>query len=170
MAAAHRSTQSALLLTIALCCNAAEARSDCPRTEVVTHVLRQFGLYGPHSVKREYFGFIYESGGSIGSAVVRGGTCPDPRKCGVDARKAAAALPHGAKVLGEWHTHPRGGSALLSSEDVRGANANRHIRCYAAFYSKPNGEILEWNPRSDSVPAAMASRVSVGRFRRGDSS
>ena len=82
----------------------------------------------------------------------------------VDVAVAAQRIPKGARVLGEWHTHPRGGSRLLSTLDVRGAYQNRNLACYAAYFSRPDGEILAWNPRENSVRTAMASLVRVGNY------
>jgi hypothetical protein len=83
----------------------------------------------------------------------------------VDTNDAAMRVPAGAKVLGEWHTHPRtNGSQRLSLEDVRGANANRHIRCYRAFFSTPTGEVLTWDIRTDDVRAAMTSARRLANF------
>jgi hypothetical protein len=127
------------------------------------HVRQQFALYGPLSVRHEYFGFIYRQDGIIASAVVRSDTC-GKGNCFIETRAAAEQIPSGAKVLGEWHTHPQGGSRVLSIEDVRGARNNRHLRCYAAYYSRPGGEILEWDPAQTSVPTAMASTVSIGNY------
>ena len=153
-----------LWLVAPLCCTANEESSGCRRAEVEAHVTRQFEIYGPLSIGHEYFAFVYRFNGSIGSAVIRGRSCPDSRSCGVNSAAAASAIPRGAKVLGEWHTHPKGGSTTLSADDVRGAYNNRHIRCYVAFYSKPNGEIYAWDPDKTSVPTAMASRKLVGNF------
>lgn len=80
-------------------------------------------------------------------------------------RRGSASVPLSAKVLGEWHTHPHGGSRSLSKEDVRGAYNNHHISCYVAFYSTPSGEIYAWSPRHLSVPVAMASRMPLANYR-----
>jgi len=148
-----------------LCCGAYEAPLDCRRADVEAHARLQFSLYGPLSIDREYFGFIYLHGGAIGSAVIRGQKCPDRHRCGVNTSEAAARIPRGAKVLGEWHTHPQGGSGALSTDDVRGAHNNRHIRCYVAFYGKPTGEVYAWDPHQTSVPTAMTTRTPIGNFR-----
>ncbi|HUQ12564.1 MAG TPA: hypothetical protein VM146_19820 [Steroidobacteraceae bacterium] len=150
-----------VVLVAAACCNAAPPTGDCPSAEVAEHVLRQMQRYLPMSETREYFGFVYSWGGRIDSAIVQGSTCPNPAVCGVDTRAAAARIPRAAKVLGEWHTHPRGGSKLLSADDVRGANANHRIRCYAAFYATSDGRMYRWNPEKTSVPTAMASREGL---------
>lgn len=124
----------------------------------------QFTIYGPRSANHEYFGFVYLQGGIIGSAVTRSRPCL-AAKCVVDSAEALRLMPRSAKVLGEWHTHPHGGSASLSREDVRGAYNNRHINCYLAFYSTPGGVIYTWNPKQMSVPVAMASRAPVGNYK-----
>lgn len=136
---------------------------SCLRKEVETHVQQQFMQFGPLSVGHEYFGFIYRHEGRIESAVTRSGKC-HRGNCRIDSAHALALIPPGSKVLGEWHTHPHDGAVQLSIEDVRGAHHNRRLRCYAAFYSKPNGEILSWDPASTSVPVAMASRVRIGSY------
>ena len=70
-------------------------------------------------------------------------------------------------MLGEWHSHPQSSKAgLLSADDVRGARNNRHIRCYAAYYSQPDGDIYAWNPFQTSVPTAMFSRAFIGNYLR----
>jgi len=138
----------------------------CARDEVLTHVLAQFRLYGPLSRNREYFGFIFRSGSEIQSTVVQGSVCGFNKACRVDTEPAARGIPPGAKVLGEWHTHPhRDGSRILSIADVRGAYRNRRIRCYSAYYSEPNGEINTWDVNTDSVPVAMNSRSLLGNYR-----
>jgi len=161
MNAAHTITAAVLLLGALTA--PAIAADDCPREEVNEHVRQQFALYGPLSDGREYFGFVYRLDGEIKSAVSRSGRCTRGN-CLTDTAAAAALIPRGAKILGEWHSHPHDGSAALSAEDVRGAKNNAHIRCYSAYYSKPDGEILSWEPGSTSVPVAMASRVSIGHF------
>lgn len=134
----------------------------CPRAAVLAHVLAQFREYGPLSEKREYFGFIYLSNGEVESSVAKGRVCDSSYFCGVKTEPAAKGIPVGSKVLGEWHTHPHGGSRNLSAEDVRGAFHNRHIRCYSAFYSAPNGDIYRWDTYQTSVPTAMNTREYVG--------
>jgi len=158
-----------LLLTAALslaACSvkAADPGSECSNQQVEAHVREQFALYGPRSAHHEYFGFIYVHEGVIGSAVTQSRTCK-AEKCVVDSARALQLIPKSATVLGEWHTHPHGGSASLSKEDVRGAYSNRHISCYVAFYSTPAGEIYAWNPHRMSVPIAMASRAPVGNYK-----
>jgi hypothetical protein len=139
---------------------------ECARAEVLAHVQEQFRLYGPLSLKREYFGFVYRFNGAIQSSVTQGHVCGTNHACGVDTTPAAKGIPPGAKVLGEWHTHPRDdGSRNLSTEDVRGAYGNRRIRCYTAHYSQPDGDIHSWDINSDSVPVAMVSRVRLGNYR-----
>jgi hypothetical protein len=145
----------------------AQAADECPQSEVDAHVREQLATYGPRSKDREYFGFIFVAGGEIGSAVIEGRRCPDPNECSIDTAEAAPLIPKGAKVLGEWHTHPRqSGARTLSIDDVRGARNNRHIRCYAAYYSQPAGDIYAWNPFQTSVPTATASLVLIGSYRR----
>lgn len=151
------------LILIPACGFAADTGHECPHDEVEAHVRMEFSEYGPLSTDHEYFAFIYRHEGIIGSAVMRGGGC-HAGNCSLDTAVAARRIPRGAKVLGEWHTHPRDGSVMLSAEDVRGARSNAHIRCYAAYYSKPNGEILSWDPHSTSVPTAMALRVRIGNY------
>lgn len=151
------------LLVSAFCSNADSGVSECLRLEVEAHVREQFAIYGPRSEHHEYFGFIYLHNGVIGSAVTRSRSC-SAAKCVVDSTKAMQLIPRPAAVLGEWHTHPHGGSASLSKEDVRGAYNNRHISCYLAFYSTPAGEIYAWSPQRTSVPVAMASRAPVGNY------
>lgn len=155
-----------LLLTAALLITVFRSEaSECLRKDVEAHVQEQFALYGPRSGNHEYFGFIYMHDGVLGSAVTRSRECRNT-KCVVDSTKAVQLIPKSAKVLGEWHTHPHGGSASLSKEDVRGAYNNRHISCYLAFYSTPSGEIYAWSPQRTSVPVAMASRVPVGNYQQ----
>ena len=155
---------AAALIVTAFSSKAADPGSECLSREVEVHVREQFALYGPQSKNHEYFGFIYVHDGVIGSAVTRSRDCHGA-KCVVDSSKAAQSIPRGATVLGEWHTHPHGGSPSLSKEDVRGAYSNRHISCYLAFYSTPSGEIYAWNPSRVSVPIAMASRAPVGNYK-----
>jgi hypothetical protein len=163
---ATRASVLSLFLAAPFCCNADEI-PDCFAEEVQAHVLEQYGIFGPLSTDREYFGFIYRLDGVIASAVSRGGICRWTQACEVNTRGAAALIPKGAKVLGEWHTHPHvTGSQSLSAADVRGANNNRHIRCYRAFYSKSNGEILSWNLGATLVQTAMASSVRLGNYRK----
>jgi len=155
-----------LLAAVAACCNADEL-PGCFAAEVDAHVLGQFALYGPLSRNREYFGYIYLHQGVIASAVSAGGLCKWTVRCEVSTPEAAASIPGGARVLGEWHTHPHSsGSRSLSAADVRGAHANRHIRCYRAFFSRSNGEIVAWSPDASEVKMAMASLVRLGNYRR----
>ena len=141
----------------------AESARDCLRDAIDAHVRAQFAKYGPLSKDREYFGFIFRFRGEIGSAVTRGGSCKN--SCGVNTAAAAAQMPSGARPLGEWHTHPRQSRAgTLSTEDVRGAYNNRRIRCYAAYYSQPDGDIYAWDPQQSLVPDAMASRFYLGNY------
>jgi hypothetical protein len=156
---------SRLFLSAALSVTAFCASAECLSPEIQAHVREQFALYGPQSADHEYFGFIYVHEGVIGSAVVRSRQCRG-EKCVVDSTKALEAIPRPAAILGEWHTHPHGGSPSLSKEDVRGAYSNRHISCYLAFYSTPEGEIYAWNPNRVSVPIAMASRTPVGTYKQ----
>lgn len=153
-----------LLLVAALLSCAEGGASECMRGEVEAHVREQFALYGPQSGNHEYFGFIYLHEGVIGSAVTRSRPCPN-EKCVVDSTEALRLIPRPATVLGEWHTHPHGGSAALSKHDVLGAYGNRHINCYSAFYSTPAGDIYAWDPSRISVPVAMASRAPLGNYK-----
>jgi hypothetical protein len=155
-----------LLVAAPVCCNA-DDDPDCFADEVEAHVLEQFGTYGPVSTDREYFGFVFRLDGVIASAISRGSLCRWTQPCEVDTAAAGALIPKGAKVLGEWHTHPHAtGSRALSPEDVRGANRNLRIRCYRAFFSMSNGEIHSWNPATKFVRAAMASSVRLGNYRQ----
>jgi len=141
------------------------AAPECDRDAVIAHVAGQLRTYGPKSNNHEFFGFIYRVDGELASAVVSGNRCRGADSCAVDPAPAARRIPRNAKVLGEWHTHPhQTGSRLLSIQDVLGANHNLHIRCYAAFYAAPDGEMFGWDPRSTSVVTAMASRISLGRY------
>jgi len=138
---------------------------ECDAEAVRTHVREQFRIYGPQSEKHEYFGFIYRIDGEVASAVVRGSTCRGPDDCMVDTGQAAKRIPRGAKVLGEWHTHPHNlGVGRLSIEDVRGAEHNAHIRCYTPFYAASNGKYYTWDPQRSSVPVAMARRTELGSY------
>lgn len=145
----------------------ARAPDDCDPDGVLAHVRGQFSIYGPRSDRFEYFGFIYRLDGVIASAMVKGNVCRGHDDCMVDARPAARLIPKGAKVLGEWHTHPHFLKASrLSNEDVRGARANSHIRCYTAYYAGSNGEFFSWRPTSTSVPEAMGTRIELGNYRK----
>jgi hypothetical protein len=137
----------------------------CFEEEVLVHVRAQFAKYGPLSNEREYFGFIYRVEGQVGSAVTHGSGCRGQLDCSVNTAFARARIPKGAKVLGEWHTHPQVGSSELSMEDVNGAHANWRIRCYSPFYSTPDGAIYRWDIAATSVPDAMASRTQLGSYR-----
>jgi len=138
---------------------------ECDDVPVIAHVQEQFTIYGPQSQKREYFGFIYRVDGELASAVVRSSECGAAARCIINTAPAARSVPRGAKVLGEWHTHPHwSGSRALSMMDVKGARQNVHIRCYSAFYSGPTGAIYRWDPASTSVPVAMATRTFVGNY------
>ena|SRR5688572_3498052 len=162
-----------LFLTIALLgagaatagASPAQAAGACPSQAVTAHVTRQFERYGPSSRDREYFGYIYRHGQAIHSSVIQGTACPRAKSCSVDTARAASQIPPGAKILGEWHTHPHAiGAESLSIEDVRGANKNRHIRCYAPFYSGSSGNVFTWDLNQTSVPSAMASRRPLGNY------
>ena len=143
----------------------------CFEDEVLHHVQQQFQIHGPRSSENEYFGFIYRKDGQLGSAVTRSINCRGAGNCVVNAAFARARIPKGAKVLGEWHTHPHMyGSDGLSTEDVRGAHDNRHVRCYSAFYSDPNGDIYRWDIEAATQPLAMASRAHIGNYRSTSSS
>jgi hypothetical protein len=155
-----------LLVAAPFCCNADDF-PECFAEELEAHVLEQYGIYGPLSTNREYFGFIYRHEGVIASAIARGSKCWWTQTCEVNTRDAAAQIPKGAKVLGEWHTHPHStGSQGLSPTDVRGANKNLHVHCYRAFFSKSNGEIFSWSPSATLVLTATASLVPLGDYRR----
>ena len=154
---------TACLLLVPACASPGNDPGNCYRKEVEAHVQQQFAQYGPLSIEHEYFGFIYRHEGRIESAVTRSGMCRRGN-CLVDTARAFVLIPPGSKVFGEWHTHPHDGSVQLSIEDVRGARHNRHIRCYAAYYSEPNGEIFSWDAASTSVPVAMASRAAIGSY------
>ncbi len=161
----HRASVLTLLAAAPFCCDADEAR-ECRVDEVEEHVKQQYALYGPQSRRREYFGFIYWHDGIIASAITRSSECRDDH-CTLDTTAAARLIPRGARVLGEWHTHPHeSGSRTLSREDVRGARNNGHIRCYRAFFSQPDGKIFAWDPQQSSVPSAMASRTELGNYRQ----
>jgi len=147
-----------------LYCGAQIVTPVCPLEEMDAHVRQQMLQYGPQSLKREFFGFIYMKDEIISSAVASGNECRSSDHCPTSTVPAAAQIPKGAKVLGEWHTHPRQGSSMLSMDDVRGAHANGRIRCYVAYYGKPDGEIYAWDPEQTSVPTAMASRVPIGNY------
>ncbi|MFL6548406.1 MAG: hypothetical protein ACJ8OJ_06895 [Povalibacter sp.] len=159
-----------ILLALSLAARAADATSGaCFEEEVLIHVRAQFAIYGPRSSQNEYFGFIYRKDGRIDSAVTHDFECRRQMKCVVNTAFALARVPKGAKVLGEWHTHPRiYESDALSPDDVLGAQANRHIRCYAAFYSTSDGDVYRWALDAPTVEAAMASRTRVGNFRASD--
>lgn len=150
-------------MVIALFASTQGIASECLRKEVEAHVREQFSIYGPRSADHEYFGFIYLQEGIIGSAVTRSRPCHGT-KCTVDSAEALRSMPRSARVLGEWHTHPHDGAKGLSREDVRGAYNNRHISCYLAFYSTPDGAIYTWNPEHVSVPVAMGSRAPLGNY------
>jgi hypothetical protein len=159
--------QACVLMAVSLSAQADDATvpAGCFEEEVVLHVRAQFAKYGPRSEQSEFFGFIYRKDDRVESAVTYGSQCRGQTDCSVNPAYARARIPKGAKVLGEWHTHPRIGASGLSIDDVSGAHANWHIRCYAAFYSSPDGVIHRWSVDSTSVPTAMASRTQVGNFR-----
>ena len=160
---ANRARFAALLWVMANCANAYDGAPGCYWPEVQTHVRQLFAIYGPMSIENEFFGFIYRHEARVDSAVVRGRRCV-LGDCVVDVAMAAQRIPPGAKVLGEWHTHPRGGSWALSTLDVHGASRNRNVACYAAYFSRPDGKIFAWDHRRTSVPSAMASLVPVGSY------
>ncbi len=140
--------------------------AECDTAAVLAHVRDQFHIYGPRSDKLEYFGFIYRVDGVVASAVVHGQVCHGHDDCMVDIRPAARSIPKGAKVLGEWHTHPHFLAAgRLSIEDVRGARKNARIRCYTPYYAGSNGTYYSWDPLSSSVPVAMGTRTELGSYR-----
>jgi hypothetical protein len=157
----------ALLASLMLACCAGATAADCScelvRDEIAAHARLQFEIYGPKSVHVEYFGFIFHDGARLRSAVVRSRRCKSG-DCVIEVDDAGSEIPAGARVLGEWHTHPHDGAPQLSELDVRGAYRNRNALCYTAFYSNPGGEIFAWNPAANSVPAAMATRQHVGAY------
>ncbi|HUQ11275.1 MAG TPA: hypothetical protein VM146_13255 [Steroidobacteraceae bacterium] len=157
----------ALLASLLLACCAGATAADfpclCDRDEIAAHARLEFEIYGPLSVKVEYFGFIFHDGERLRSAVVRSRRCT-PSDCVIQVDEAGKRIPKGVRVLGEWHTHPHDGAPQLSEHDVRGAYRNRNVRCYTAFYSNPDGEIFAWNPAETSVPTAMATRERVGWY------
>lgn len=159
----RRLSLAIVVLSMAIQGHATDLAADCSQAVLEDHVREQFALYGPRSGRYEYFGFLYLHEGVIGSAVTRSRACPKGR-CAVNSARAIGSVPRTAKLLGEWHTHPRDGSRSLSIDDVRGAFNNRHIKCYRAFYSTPSGEIYQWSVDRISVPLAMASRVRIGDF------
>ncbi len=155
-----------LLLGIASWSCHAQDAAECLPQVVDAHVLEQFRIYGPLSSRREYFGYIYRIGGLVRSATTHGSVCRWSEPCEVNTRRAASKIPGGAKVLGEWHTHPReSGSQRLSEADVRGANHNRRIRCYRTYFSTAHGDIFSWNPDAADVSTAMASAVGLGNYK-----
>ena len=156
-----------ILLAASLAARAGEATpTACFEDEVLLHVRAQFAFYGPRSSQYEYFGFIYRKDGRVESAVTHDFGCRGQMECVVNTAFALKRIPKGAKVLGEWHTHPHFHEAdALSMEDVRGAQANRHIRCYTAFYSSHDGDIYRWDLDSPTVAVAMASRTWIGNYR-----
>jgi hypothetical protein len=159
-----------ILLSASLSTEASEIGSTpCFEDEVMQHVRDQFAIYGPRSSQYEYFGFIYRKDGRVESAVTHDVPCRGQMECVVNTVFARRRIPKGAKVLGEWHTHPHFHEAdVLSMEDVRGAQANRHVRCYTAFYSSSAGDIYRWNLDAPTVAAAMASRMRLGNYREPD--
>src|SRR5688572_2856270 len=156
-----------ILLSASLSTESGEASSPpCFEDEVTQHVREQFSIYGPRSSQYEYFGFIYRKDDRVDSAVTHDVGCRGRMECVVNTVFALRRIPKGAKVLGEWHTHPHFHEAdALSMDDVRGAQANRHIRCYTAFYSSHDGDFYRWNLDALTVAAAMASRMRLGNYR-----
>jgi hypothetical protein len=148
------------------CGHAQDLLDECLRQEIRTHVLQQFDIYGPQSAEHEYFGFIYRVNGEIATAITRSSKCHASGNCTLRTAAAAKRIPSGAKILGEWHTHPHHGSKSLSQLDVRGAYYNRHIKCYTAYFSAPSGEIYLWDANDASVPTAMASAELIGNYRQ----
>src|ERR1044072_6020674 len=159
-----------ILLSVSLSPAAAEAGSQpCFEEEVTQHVREQFATYGPRSSQYEYFGFIYRKDGRVESAVTHDAPCRGQMECVVNTVFALRRIPKGAKVLGEWHTHPHFHEADgLSMEDVRGARANRHVRCYTAFYRSYHVDIYWWKLDAHPVADAMASRARLGNYRQSD--
>jgi hypothetical protein len=161
---ASRAMWAALLLVACVSAGAGDS-PQCLSESVDAHAREQFALFGPLSIDHEYFGFIYRFDGALDSAVVRGSRCV-AHSCVVDIARAAAMIPAGAVILGEWHTHPRQGDVPLSEQDVLGAYRNRNLGCYAAYYSAPDGEIYSWSPHRGSIRTAMASRIHIGNYTR----
>lgn len=159
--------QVCVLMSMVQVARAAEDANSagCFGEEVRLHVREQFAKYGPRSAEREHFGFIYRIDGSVRSAVTHGDECRGQLECVVNPGFARRLIPAGSRVLGEWHTHPHFATSRLSAEDVRGAHANRHIRCYTAIYSAPDGTIYRWDVDATTVADAMASRTRVGNYR-----
>jgi hypothetical protein len=154
-----------LFVVLSASANEVVVPGACFGEEVLVHVRAQFAKYGPRSAEQEYFGFIYAHDGHVESAVTSGSGCRGQLDCNVNPAFALKRIPKGARILGEWHTHPQVGSIELSLEDVNGAHANRHIHCYSSFYSTPDGGIFRWDIAATSVPDAMASRAEVGNYR-----
>ena len=157
-----------ILLAASLSARAGDATpAACFEDEVLLHVREQFAIYGPRSSQYEYFGFIYRKDGQIDSAVTHDFECRGTTECVVNTAFALKRDPQGGQ--GAWRVaHPSAlsmRSDALSMEDVRGAQANRHIRCYTAFYSSHDGDIYRWNLDAPTVAAAMASRTWIGNYR-----
>ncbi|HUQ09638.1 MAG TPA: hypothetical protein VM146_04930 [Steroidobacteraceae bacterium] len=163
MSSWFRALLASLLLAVCSGAPAAEPLQACDREKIAAHARLEFEIYGPLSAEVEYFGFIFYDGERFRSAVVRSRKCHGGN-CVVHVDEAGKRIPRGARVLGEWHTHPHDGAPQLSEHDVRGAHRNHHVRCYIAFYSNPDGEIFAWSPAETSVPTAMFSRASVGIY------
>jgi hypothetical protein len=104
--------------------------------------------------------------GPIATAITRSSKSPMSGNCILRTAAAAKLIPSGAKILGEWHTHPHCGSQSLSQLDVPGAYNNRHIRYYAAYFSSTPGEIYLRNANDASVPTAMVSLELIGTYRQ----
>lgn len=155
-----------LLLIVPAGSQAGATPDSCLDDTVLQHVLSEFRHYGPRSRESEYFGFIYRKDGLVSSVVTAGDSCASQTDCAVNPIFALRRLPAGAQVIGEWHTHPGAGTDAMSVDDVHGAHANVRMRCYSVFYSGPGGQIYRWDPRETTVPGAMASRVSIGNYRR----
>jgi hypothetical protein len=156
-----------ILLSVSVSSRAVGATpAPCFEDEVLLHVREQFATYGPRSSQYEYFGFVYRKDGQIDSAVTHDFGCRGQRECVVNTAFALKRIPKGAKVLGEWHTHPHfHESDALSLEDVHGARANRHVRCYNAYYSSHEGDIYRWSLDAQTVVDAMVSRTWIGNYR-----
>ena len=152
-----------LLCLMAASASAHTVEPDCFEPDVQAHVRQLFGIYGPMSIHHEFFGFVYRDAAGVDSAVVRSRPCK-LADCTVAVAVAGQRIPAGARILGEWHTHPRGGSRELSTYDVRGAHRNSNNECYLAYFSRPDGAILEWDPGKTSVRDAMASLSRIGTF------
>jgi hypothetical protein len=117
--------------------------------------------YNPYSVaeNREYAGLIYRTtAGKIGSTpAVQGPQCTAGASCGISPFAAIEALPRGADILGEYHTHGAddpgdpGNWEDFSEGDIHRSN-NRGISTYRGMYlGTPGGKAYFY--RAGSMPA-----------------